>query len=75
MIAIVPPDIKISSLSLWKNLHFQALRTIVQQGMGLERSEKQAKLWLSGVSPELIQVGHLAWCSNCVPKKSSCGNF
>lgn len=27
MIAVVPPDIKISSLSAWKNLHFQALRT------------------------------------------------
>lgn len=28
MIAIVLTDIKISSLSVWKNLHFQALRIL-----------------------------------------------
>lgn len=44
MIAIVPPEIKIFSLSVWKNLHFQALRTLAQCEMGFKRSEKQAEL-------------------------------
>lgn len=30
MIASVPPDNKISSLGVWKNLHFKALRTLAQ---------------------------------------------